>query len=546
MSPQVTASSQRPPAVVVAVQLPDVSDAELASSIAELERLARTLGLVPVGRLTQRRARLAPGIVLGEGKLAELAAWTGGTGVVPAYEKPGRRKTARDAAEEDAAEEDAAEEDAAEEAEDADDGETGEDADDASAGTDGDEPPGGAGPGVRDGRERDDDRAGRDRGPGSHGDRGDDPRPAAGPAAAAVPDARAAAGPGGSAPEPRAQVVLVDHDLTPTQQRNLERATGADVLDRTSVILEIFHRHAHTREARLQVEIARLKYLAPRLREGGGGGDRVRGGIGGKGAGESALELDRRRIRDRIAELRHDLAQIEGGSRTRRERRSDLPTVALVGYTNAGKSSLMRALTSTEVYVADKLFATLDTTVRRLQPPTEPPILVSDTVGFIKKLPHDLVASFRSTLDEAGDADLLLHIVDAADPAHADHIAVTREVLRDIAADTVPTLIVLNKIDRVDAAGRAELADRYPTALQLSAKDPGDVAALRDRLIEQFAGKLEDAELDVPWTAQRLVHAAHERATVLAEHHHDAGTRLTIRAPSRVVAELRAALDAAS
>jgi GTP-binding protein HflX len=318
------------------------------------------------------------------------------------------------------------------------------------------------------------------------------------------------------------------------------------VLDRTSVILEIFHRHARTREARLQVEIARLKYLAPRLREGSGGGDRVRGGIGGKGAGESALELDRRRIRDRIAELRHELAQIEGGSRTRRERRSDLPTVALVGYTNAGKSSLMRALTSTEVYVADKLFATLDTTVRRLQPPTEPPILVSDTVGFIKKLPHDLVASFRSTLDEAGDAGLLLHVVDASDPAHADHIAVTREVLRDIAADAVPTLIVLNKIDRVDRIGRAALAARYPTALQLSAKDPADVAALRDRLIEQFAGKLEDAEIDVPWAAHRVVHAIHERATVLSEHHHDDGTRLTIRAPSRVVAELRAALQAAS
>jgi GTP-binding protein HflX len=206
----------------------------------------------------------------------------------------------------------------------------------------------------------------------------------------------------------------------------------------------------------------------------------------------------------------------------------------------------MRALTSTDVYVADKLFATLDTTVRRLQPPTEPPILVSDTVGFIKKLPHDLVASFRSTLDEAGDAGLLLHVVDAADPAHADHIAVTREVLRDIAADVVPTLIVLNKIDRVDPAGRAALADRYPTALQLSAKDPADVAALRERLIEQFAGKLEDAELDVPWAAHRIVHAIHERATVLAEHHHDAGTRLTIRAPSRVVAELRAALQAAS
>jgi GTP-binding protein HflX len=460
---------------VVAVQLPDVSDAELDSSIAELERLARTLGLDPVGRITQRRSRLASGIVVGEGKLKELAEWTGGTGVVPAYKKPGRRKAKADEDDEADTEDEVVEEDGEPEAE-------------------------------------------------------------AGDAADAASDAPAASA------APRAEIVLVDHDLTPTQQRNLERATGADVLDRSSVILEIFYRHARTREARLQVEIARLKYLAPRLREGGGGGDRVRGGIGGKGAGETTLELDRRRIRDRIAELRHELAQIEGGSRTRRERRSDLPTVALVGYTNAGKSSLMRALTSTDVYVADKLFATLDTTVRRLQPEAEPPILVSDTVGFIKKLPHDLVASFRSTLDEAGDADLLLHIVDASDAAHADHIAVTREVLREIGADAVPTLIVLNKIDRVDPAGRAALARRYPTALQLSAKDPADVAALRDRLIEQFAGKLEDAELDVPWAAQRIVHAAHERATVLAEHHHDAGTRLTIRAPSRVVSELRAAL----
>jgi GTP-binding protein HflX len=527
MFPQVTTSSVRPTAIVVAAQLPDVSDAELASSIAELERLARTLGLDPVGRITQRRARLAPGAVLGEGKLQEIAAWTGGTGVVPAYEKPGRRKTARDAAEEDAAEEDAAEEDAAEE----------DAADAAEAQTDADAA------GAADDETADD--AGRTSEPASDAlDPADDRREPAG--GAAPRDARATTGTTGEKPEPRAQVVLVDHDLTPTQQRNLERATGADVLDRTSVILEIFHRHARTREARLQVEIARLKYLAPRLREGGGGGDRVRGGIGGKGAGESALELDRRRIRDRIAELRHELAQIEGGSRTRRERRSDLPTVALVGYTNAGKSSLMRALTSTDVYVADKLFATLDTTVRRLQPPTEPPILVSDTVGFIKKLPHDLVASFRSTLDEAGDADLLLHIVDAADAAHADHIAVTREVLREIAADRVPTLIVLNKIDRVDPAGRLALTRRYPTALQLSAKDPADVGALRERLIEQFAGKLEDAELDVPWAAHRVVHAIHERATVLTEHHHDAGTRLTIRAPSRVVAELRAALSAAS
>jgi GTP-binding protein HflX len=502
-------TDQRPTAVVVAVQFPGVSDAELASSISELERLATTLGLEPVGRLTQRRGSLATGIVLGEGKLKELAGWTGGTGVVPIYSRPGKRKSSEDS-------EEAGSEDSEQASEDAVD------------------PAGDAG----------------DRGAAAEGDDRDPAAPATGSAAdqandrqAARRDATTGAGRGVADPAPpRATVVLVDHDLTPTQQRNLERATGADVLDRSSVILEIFHRHARTREARLQVEIARLKYLAPRLREGGGGGDRVRGGIGGKGAGETSLELDRRRIRDRIAELRHELDQIEGGSRTRRERRSDLPTVALVGYTNAGKSSLMRALTSTEVYVADKLFATLDTTVRRLQPPTEPPILISDTVGFIKKLPHDLVASFRSTLDEAGDSDLLLHVVDASDAAHADHIAVTREVLREIDADAMPTWIVLNKIDRVDPETRAALADRYPSAVQLSAKDPGDIVRLRDLLIEQFAGKLEDAELDVPWTAQRMVHQIHERATVLAEHHHDTGTRLTIRAPSRILSELRAQL----
>jgi GTP-binding protein HflX len=528
-----TASSHRPTAVVVAVQLPDVSDAELDSSIAELERLARTLGLDPIGRVTQRRGHLASGIVVGEGKLKELAAWTGGTGVVPAYEKPGRRKAR---AEDETEAEDHDEHEGAVDDDTSDDGGEPQDATHAAGEHAGRRDEHGDDDSSSRGGARTGDLASLRGGSTARGSAHEGAEPAAG--VASVRDGAAS----DAEPAPRAEVVLVDHDLTPTQQRNLERATGADVLDRTSVILEIFYRHARTREARLQVEIARLKYLAPRLREGGGGGDRVRGGIGGKGAGETALELDRRRIRDRIAELRGELAQIEGGSRTRRERRSDLPTVALVGYTNAGKSSLMRALTSTDVYVADKLFATLDTTVRRLQPPTEPPILVTDTVGFIKKLPHDLVASFRSTLDEAGDADLLLHVVDASDPAHADHIAVTREVLRDIAADAVPTLIVLNKIDRVDTAGRAALARRYPTALQLSARDPADIASLRERLIEQFAGKLEDAELDVPWTAQRVVHAAHERATVLAEHHHDAGTRLTIRAPSRVVSELRAAL----
>ncbi|NVB82668.1 MAG: GTPase HflX [Kofleriaceae bacterium] len=459
---------ERPPAVVVAVQLPGVTEQELASSIEELERLAKTLGLDPIARVVQRRGRLASGVVLGEGKLKELASWTGGTGEVPMFESVSARQKRVAAEQDEELDADAAEPD---EPDDGDvDGET------------------------------------------------------------------------IAEPSRKAKVVLVDHDLSPTQQRNLEKATGVDVLDRTAVIVEIFHRHAKTREARLQVEIARLKYLAPRLRESSGGGDRVRGGVGGKGAGETSLELDRRRIRDRIAEIKHELSRIGGGAKTRRDRRSELPTVALVGYTNAGKSSLMRALTSSDVYVADKLFATLDTTVRRLVPPTEPPILVSDTVGFIKKLPHDLVASFRSTLDEASDSDLLLHVVDASDAAQADQLAVTREVLAEIGADTVPSWLVLNKIDRVDEAARERLTDRYPGAIQLSAKRPADVAMLRDKLIEHFVGALEEVELDVPWAQQRLVHVIHERTTVLSETHHDDGTKVRLRAPAGIVADLRAQL----
>lgn len=502
-------------AVICAVHLPQTSAEELASSVEELERLAKTLGLVPVGRVIQRRARLAPGLVLGVGKLKELARWTGGSGEVLPYQKPGRRA---DQAAEDA---------------DGDDGD-----DDGGRDVSDDE--------LVEGGEQE--AEGAEGAEGEAGEESEEQKVGAGWRALGAPSALELELPPGEDELPelpadqQAHVVLVDHELSPTQQRNLERATGVDVLDRTSVILEIFHRHAKTREARLQVEIARLRYLAPRLRESGGGGDRVRGGIGGKGAGESALELDRRRIRDRIAELRHELAAIEGGAKTRRARRGALPTVALVGYTNAGKSSLMRALTGSEVLVADKLFATLDTTVRALAPRTEPAILVSDTVGFIKKLPHDLVASFRSTLEEAAEADLLLHVVDASDAAMADQLAVTREVLHELVPDDQPSLLVLNKIDRVDEAGRAALAERYPGALQLSAKAPGDVAALHQRLVEHFVGAFEEAELEVPWAQHGVLHRLHQHATVLSERHHDTGTTVTVRAPGFLLAEVRAQL----
>jgi GTP-binding protein HflX len=340
----------------------------------------------------------------------------------------------------------------------------------------------------------------------------------------------------------RATRVVVDHEITPSQARNLERATGAEVLDRTGVIVDIFHRHARSREARLEVEIARLNYVAPRLREAGGK-ERQRG----KGAGEAAIELDRRKIRDRIAELREQLEAIQKEQATRRHARRDQLRVALVGYTNAGKSSLMRALTGSQVLVEDKLFATLDTTVRALQPETRPRILVSDTVGFIKKLPHDLVASFRSTLDEALEASLLLYVVDATDPTHAAQLEVTRSVLREIGADAVPSKLLLNKADRLDAEGRKALR-RYEAqgAVVLSAHDPADVAALRDSIIAFFEGSMVDADLLVPYTKQGLLRDVYDSARVLDESYDESGTRLRVRGLPAAIAQLQRTLDASA
>ncbi len=335
----------------------------------------------------------------------------------------------------------------------------------------------------------------------------------------------------------KASVVVVDHEITPSQARNLERATGARVLDRTGVIVDIFHRHARSREAQLQVEIARLNYVAPRLRESGGGKERQRG----KGAGEAAIELDRRKIRDRIAELREQLAAIQKEQDTRRHARRDQLRVALVGYTNAGKSSWMRALTGSQVLVEDKLFATLDTTVRALQPETKPRILLSDTVGFIKKLPHDLVASFRSTLDEALEASLLLYVVDATDETFAAQLEVTRSVLREIGADAVPSRLLFNKADRLDADARRAIKERYngEGALILSAHDPGDVARLREEIIGFFEQAMIDAEVVVPYSKQALLGEVYENARVVSEAYDEEGTRLAVRGLPSAIGRLK-------
>ncbi len=343
--------------------------------------------------------------------------------------------------------------------------------------------------------------------------------------------------------------VLVDHEISPSQARNLEKEVGCEVMDRTMVILEIFHRNARSRAARAQVEIARLGYMAPRLREAAklaGPQGRQRSGEGGRGAGESHTELDRRKIRDRIAELQQDILAMEAERKTQRARRQGrqgMAGVALVGYTNAGKSTLMRALTGSEVLVANKLFATLDTTVRALYPESIPRILVSDTVGFIKNLPHGLVASFKSTLDEALDASLLLHVIDASDPGFERQLEVTNEVLSEIGADDVPRIRVFNKIDYVgDEAAQAEmtltLQSRYPDCVVMSAKRPDDVAQLHKKIVTFYQQDQIEAELFVPWDAQQLRKDIYATCQVLAETSDHTGAFFKVRGEVDAVKKL--------
>lgn len=454
-------SSSRPPAVLVGVQLPGVSDIEHTADLAELGRLVHTLGYEVVATVSQRRDSVAAGTVLGSGKLQELARLTGGSGTVPTGAQA-RKSKARERWE--AGEEAPAEEEAGEEFEE-------------------EEP-----------------------------EEGEGMRPL----------------------EVTPQVVVVDHELSPSQLSNLERATGAQVLDRTGVIVDIFHRHARSREARMQVELARLNYLAPRMRESTGSRERQQG----RGSGDSALELDRRKIRDRLAELKAGLASIQQDQDQRRYARRDQLRVALVGYTNAGKSSLMRALTGSEVLVADQLFATLDTTVRALQPETRPRILVSDTVGFIQKLPHDLVASFRSTLDEALEASLLLYVVDGSDPTWEAQLEVTRSVLREIGAESVPSRLLFNKADRLSPEVREALLQQHPEAIVLSAHSPEDVAALRLKVMEFFERSMTEAELVIPYAQQGRVGEVYENARVLSEEFDEHGRKLKIRALPAAIAKL--------
>ena len=339
-----------------------------------------------------------------------------------------------------------------------------------------------------------------------------------------------------------AESVVFDRELTPTQVRNIREATGVEVYDRPAIILEIFHRHARTKEAQLQVELARLKYLAPRERVSGAK-ERRGGGRGARGVSESFHEIERRKVRDRTSELQRELKAVHREQIERRRHREGLPKVAIVGYTNAGKSSLMRALTLSEVLVANRLFATLDTTVRALHPETQPRILVSDTVGFIRNLPHDLVASFRSTLDEALDASLLLHVVDAADPAFRSHIEVTKEVLEDIGAGKLPSLVILNKIDIVDSLRKALLEKEFPEAIPMSALNPQDIDTLHSRLVNFFLDTMTEVEFVVPYGKEGVLADIRKSIHVLSESYEEKGVCLKIKANPGTLTAVKQRLD---
>jgi GTP-binding protein HflX len=328
-------------------------------------------------------------------------------------------------------------------------------------------------------------------------------------------------------------VVIFDNQLTPAQQRNLQKLFGCDVVDREGLILDIFAQHAHTKVGALQVELAMNRYNLPRLRGKGTSLSQQGAGVLARGPGETKLETDRRRILARNSKLERELEEAVRHRETqgKSRRRSEIPQVAIVGYTNAGKSTLLNALTDADVLVEDRLFATLDPTVRRLELPNQRPFLLADTVGFVRRLPHHLVEAFRSTLAEVAEADLLLHVVDGSDPDPAGQIAAVREVLLEIGAAELPELIVFNKADLMGEQARVRLANLYPDARFISALEGQGLDPLVERIGELLERATVTLTLEIPYARGDVVAAAHRFGEVIEEKHDDNGMILEVRVP---------------
>ena len=349
--------------------------------------------------------------------------------------------------------------------------------------------------------------------------------------------------------ETGADTVICDGELSPSQRRSLEDVVKVKVIDRTALILDIFAQHAKSREGKAQVELAQLQYLLPRLRGWGDSMSRQAGGrvaagagIGSRGPGETKIELDRRRIRTRVARLRHEIA----GMKTARDisrgdrRRHQVPSVAIAGYTNAGKSSILNRLTGAGVLVDDTLFATLDPTVRKAETADGRGYTLTDTVGFVRHLPHQLVEAFRSTLEEVAQSDVLLHVVDGSHPDPEGQIAAVRAVLADVDANEVPEVVIINKADAADPEVIARIRVRERHAIVVSARTGEGLAELRERVAELLPRP--DVEVDVllPYSRGDLVNRVHNDGEVLSEEHVEAGTRLRANVMPPLAGELAA------
>ena len=351
-----------------------------------------------------------------------------------------------------------------------------------------------------------------------------------------------------------ADTVIVDGELAPSQRRALEDVVGVKVVDRTALILDIFAQHAKSREGKAQVELAQLEYLLPRLRGWGESMSRQAGGrvaagqgIGSRGPGETKIELDRRRIRQRMARLRREIQAMAPSRETKRgsRRRGAIPSVAIAGYTNAGKSSLMNRLTEAGIMVEDALFATLDPTVRRAETSEGRTYTLTDTVGFVRNLPHELIEAFRSTLEEVAGADLVLHVVDAAHPDPLSQVAAVRTVLSEIpGALDVPELIVLNKTDLADAVTLAALRTRLPEAVTVSARTGKGIEELRARVEQMLPRPQVSIDVVVPYSRGDLVSKVHAEGEIDTVDYVETGTRIVARVGAALAAEIEDAAGA--